>query len=307
MIIQLTVLKRIAIACSVAATVTLGGWVSPTLAGDPFRTSNPRNIGDKTEAAFNSLFQEGNYSQAKVYLIEATQVEANEPLAHALLASLAFTEKDWDTVKTYARKTIETSEQIKSQDPVRGNLYLAVGNFLEGAYIYEKEGPVSAISRLQQVFQYLDAAEQASPNDPELNLVKGYLELMLAVNLPFSSPEEAIDRLEKYAAPSFLADRGIAMAYRDLKNYDKALVFMDKSLKANPENPELQYLMGQILRKKGNADKNVGMLKQALTYFEQAAQKIDQLPPAIRKAIEYDSRKVAAEIQQMEISANPTR
>lgn len=307
MILRLTVLKRIAIACSVAATLTLSGWVNSTLAGDPFRTTNPRNIGEKTEAAFDALFQQGNYPQAKIYLVEATKVEANEPLAHAMLASLAFSEKDWETVKVYAGKTLETAEGIKSQDPVRGNLYLAVGSFLEGAYTYEKEGPVSAISRLQKVFQYLDTAEQASPDDPELNLVKGYLELILAVNLPFSSPEEAIERLEKYAAPSFLADRGIAMGYRDLKQYDKALEFMDKTLQANPDNPELQYLKGQILRKKGNLDKNVGMLKEALNYFDQAAQKINQLPPSVAKAINYDRTKVTTEIQQMQVSVNPNR
>ncbi|WP_013322879.1 Sll0314/Alr1548 family TPR repeat-containing protein [Gloeothece verrucosa] len=307
MILQLTVLKRIAIASSMAFTVTCCGWVTPTFAGDPFRASNPRPIGDKTEAAFNALFKQGNYPQAKQYLMEATKAEAKEPLAHAMLASLAYTEKDWDNVKIYAANTIQAANDIKSQDPVRGNLYLAVGSFLQGAYTYEKDGPVSAIPQLQKVFQYLDTAEQAAPNDPELNLVKGFLDLMLAVNLPFSSPEQAIERLENYAGPEYLADRGIAMAYRDMKKYDKAAEFMDKTLKASPDNPELQYLMGQILRKRGNQEKNVAMLKQALNYFDQASQKINQLPPSVVKAINYDRTKVTAEIQQMDVSANPSR
>jgi tetratricopeptide (TPR) repeat protein len=97
------------------------------------------------------------------------------------------------------------------------------------------------------VFQYLETAEKANPTDPELNLLKGYMDLILAVNLPFSSPQEAIERLETYGSPDYLVDRGIALAYRNLKQYDQALQFIDNALKATPNNPELMYLKGQIL------------------------------------------------------------
>ena len=38
-----------------------------------------------------------------------------------------------------------------------------------------------------------------------------------------------------------------AVAYRDLKEYDNALKFVDKALEIAPENPEHYYLKGQIL------------------------------------------------------------
>ncbi len=78
-------------------------------------------------------------------------------------------------------------------------------------YVFQTEGAVSVIPRLQQVFQYLETAEKVNPTDPELNLLKGYMDLILAVNLPFSSPQEAIQRLETYGSPDYLVDRGIAL------------------------------------------------------------------------------------------------
>jgi tetratricopeptide (TPR) repeat protein len=296
---NISLAKPIAIATSIAATLILTAWSSPSLAGDPFRTSNPRNIGDKTEAAFDELFEQGNYTQAKVYLVEATEKEPNEPLAHAMRASLAYTEKDWENLRTYAQKTITTAEKLKTQDPLRGNLYLAVGNFLDGAYVFEKEGAVAAISKLPQVLEYFEAAEKASPNDPELNLLKGYSDLMLAVNLPFSDPQQTIDRLETYASPKFLVNRGIALAYRDMKQYDKAIEYLDQDLAVNPDNPELKYLKGQFLRSQGKKEQNITLLKQALDYYNLALEKQNQLPANVIKSLQHEYRKVQAEIQEM--------
>jgi tetratricopeptide (TPR) repeat protein len=304
MFVGLRLTKKMALGLSLSTTLIVGGWIHPSLAGDPFRKANPRPIGDKTEAAFNAIFKQGNYLDAKKLVVEATEKEPNEPLSHAMRASLAYTDKDWETLKTYAEKTSEAARKLQSDDPLRSNLYLAVGSFLEGTYVFQTQGPVAAISRLQQVFQYLDTAEKASADDPELNLLKGYMDLILAVNLPFSSPEQAIDRLENYGSPDYLVDRGIALAYRDLKNYDKALQFMDNALKVTPENPELLYLKGQILRIQGNNRKNVSDLKQALGYFNTALKKQDQLPESVKKQLNREYRKVQEEIKSLESSAS---
>ncbi len=294
--------KKISIV-TLALTMILTGPIARSWAGDPFRKTNPRNIGDKTEAAFNAIFKQGDYKTAVKFAGEATESEPNEPLAHALRASLAYTSKDWENLKIYGRKTTEAAENLKTTDPVRSNLYIAAGNFLEGAYVFQKEGPVSALSRLQQVFQYLDAAEKAAPDDPEVNLLKGYLNLILAVNLPFSSPEQAIDKLQTYASPDYLVDRGIALAYRDMKEYDKALQFMDNALKETPNNPEVQYLKGQILRIKGNNDKNAVLLKQALDYYNLALKKQEQLPESVQKQLNREHRKVQEEIKSLDSTA----
>ena len=271
-------------------------------AGDPFRVENPRQIGDQTELAFKALFEDGNYPAAKQYLDEAelSQPEQNDPMLPALRAALAYTEQDLPAMADYASQTIAVAQKIAAQDPLRSNLYLAVGNFLEGAYQFNIDGPVAALNKLQLVFKYFDEAEKIDVNDPELNLIKGYLNLILAVNLPFSTPEQAIEKLQQYAYPQYLVNRGIALAYRDLKDYDLALAFVDKAIESTPINPELYYLKGQILRQKGQIENNLALLEEALKHFDVALAKVEQLPlEAVQKPLRREKRKTLEKIAEL--------
>ena len=265
-------------------------WVNPSLAADPFRTNDQRKIGDKTEAAFKAVFQQGNYKQAELYLRQAESSEPNEPLAYAMKASLAYVNNDLSALDTYSKKTLETGQNLIAVDPLRGNLYSAVGHFLEGAVILQRQGTVNgapqALTRLRQVYQYLDKAEAVSANDPELNLIKGYMDLMLAVNLPFANPEQAIERLEKNAAPQYLANRGVALAYRDLKQYSQALDYANRALKMTSDNPEMYYLKAQILQEQGKKEKSKPMIQEAIANFDKALAKKSQLPASLVKQIE---------------------
>ncbi|HEY9636511.1 MAG TPA: Sll0314/Alr1548 family TPR repeat-containing protein [Coleofasciculaceae cyanobacterium] len=281
--------KRTVKALTSAAVVLVSMWVTPTLAGDPFRNTSPRNIGNNTQAAFDAIFKDGNYQQAKSYLSKAEASEPNEPLAYAMLASLAYTNQDWDTLNRYAAKTLQTAEQLKSTDPLRSNLYIAVGQFLEGTYKFKKEGPVGALSRLQKVFQSLDDAKKVDPNDPELNLLTGYMDLILAVNLPFSDPAKAIERLENYASPKYLAYRGIAVGYRDLKKHDKAMEYVERALGITPGNPDLLYLKAQILR-------NQGKQQESLEFFNKALEKKPQLLKGNISQISYEKCRLEISI-----------
>jgi tetratricopeptide (TPR) repeat protein len=278
--------KRIVSTLAGAAAIALSLWVNPTLAGDPFRTSNPRLIGQKTEAAFNAIFKDGNYREAAESLLpQAATNEPNEPLIYAMQASLTYT--DWqannkekallDQIQSDATKTRQFAEQLQASDPVRGNLYIAVSHGLEAATILEQEGTVrgapKALSKLQQVYQSLEAAEKIAPQDPELNLIKGWMDLLIAVNLPFSDPTEAIARLEK-AGPNYLAYRGIAVGYRDLKQYDKAFDYVNRALAASPNHPELHYLKAQILVK-------LNRREEAKADFQAALAKSPQLPKSL--------------------------
>lgn len=278
---------------------------SASFAGDPFRTTNPRDISAQTESAFKALFEDGNYPQAKVYLIEAKNSSPNDPLLPALRASLAYTEQDWESMETYTAETLDIARSIGSKDPLRSNLYLAVGNFLDGANEYRKKGALSALSKLQLVFDYFDKAEKIEKNDPELNLIKGYLNLMLAVNLPFSSPQQAIDNLQTYASPQYLVNRGIAVAYRDLKDYDLALTYVNKSIESTPLNPELYYLKGQILRNKGEKENSLPLLQEAVKNFDIALAKVNQLPQeSVKKPLEREKRKTLEKISELGTSSN---
>jgi tetratricopeptide (TPR) repeat protein len=272
---------------------------NPCWAGDPFRNNNSRQIGEKTESAFNRLFQKGNYQEAKNLAIAATEQETKEPLAYAMRASLAYTEGDWEGLKSYGDLTVKAAEGLQESDPLRSKLYLGVGYFLQGSYLYQKEGVLSAIAKLQEVLKYMDEAAKQDPQDPELNLIKGYMDLFLSVNLPFASAEQAIERLEKYAGPEYLVNRGIAVAYRDLKQYDKALQFVNVAISQTPDNPELYYLKGQILRKQGKKNSDLGKFKQALENFDRALSQSAQLPKSIVKTLKRERDETQTKIQQM--------
>ncbi len=286
------------------AAIAVSLWATPSLAKDPFRTNNPHPIGDHTEAAFRSVFEQGNYKAAESDL---NQAEANEPLAFALKAFLAYSNSQGesdplkkqaalDNFKNYATQTRQSAEQLTQADPLRGNLYVAVGNFLEGVYVVGTQGVVrgtpQALGKLQQAFKYLDEAEKIDPKDPELNLLKGYIDLLLAVNvsLPLSSPTQAIDRLENYAAPRYLSERGLALGYRDLNQFDKALQSIDQAIAAAPKNPELSYLKAQILVKQGNNS-------QSIPLFEKALAQKDQLPSGTSTQIQKELDRTRRRIQ----------
>ncbi|MEH2208945.1 MAG: Sll0314/Alr1548 family TPR repeat-containing protein [Nostoc sp.] len=281
-----------------AAVFALSIWVNPSLAGDPFRDREPHQIGDQTEAAFKAIFQQGNYPAAQRYLEQAISKEPNEPLAYAMKASLAYGNKDWAKLDTYSQKTLETGQKLIPSDPLRGNLYTAVGHFLEGAVVITREGTVNgvpqALGRLRQVYEYLDKAEAISANDPELNLIKGYMDLLLAVNLPFASPDQAIGRLEKNAAPGYLVDRGIALAYRDLKRYPQALEYVNRAIKTTSDNPEIYYLKAQILKQLGQKEKNPQIIQEAIANFDKALTKKSQLPGDLVKQIERERRSAVS-------------
>ena len=287
-----------AIASTTVLTLILS---SPTWAADPFRTTSPHPIGDRTEAAFKAIFQDGNYKVAQGYLKQAQTLEPNEPLAYAMQASLAYSiDKDLTAFSWYGNKTLETAKQLINTDPLRGNLYAAVGYFLQGASILARDGTVKgtpdALSKLRLVYEHLDKAQAVSAQDPEINLMRGYMDLMLAVNLPFSNPEQAIARLKEFAAPQYLADRGLAIGYRDLEEYSEALTAVNQALSATANNPELYYLKAQILAEYSKKQNDRSMLQESIKNFDKAIAKKAQLPPTLVKQIERERGKAASRL-----------
>ncbi|MBE9064085.1 Sll0314/Alr1548 family TPR repeat-containing protein [cf. Phormidesmis sp. LEGE 11477] len=272
---------------SVLGAATLG--IAPAaIAADPFRPTDAHEIGEHTEAAFKVIFEEGNYTKADAALAKAEIYEADEPLVHALIAAMAYFkgETGLEEVARRAALTQETAVALKETDLLRGHLYTAVGLFLEGAYMLKTEGMAKGVPRalgmLQRVFDELDAAESIDAEDSELNLLKGSMDLMLAVNLPFADPERAINRMTQHSHPVYATQRTIAIGYRDLDQYDNALAAIDKALTAAPDNPELFYLKAQILAGQDNTDKS-------LEWFAKALAKKEQLPAAISRRIIWEN------------------
>lgn len=284
-----------------ATALILSLWANPTLAEDPFRATNQRQIGENTEAAFKAFFEQGDYLAAERYLQQAESSEAQEPLAYAMKASLGYTlREDFSSLESYGRKTLEAAKQLTPTDPLRGNLYAAVGHFLQGAAVISREGTVKgmpqALSELRQVYQYMDKAEAVSPTDPEFNLLRGYMDLMLATSLPFADPNQAITRLEKFAGPKHLAYRGLALAYRNQKQYPQAIAAVDQAIQSANDNPELYYLKAQILASQGKRENNQSKLREAVENFDKAITKKTQLPASLVKQIERERRKTAERV-----------
>ncbi|MGJ3247386.1 MAG: Sll0314/Alr1548 family TPR repeat-containing protein [Elainellaceae cyanobacterium] len=283
-------IKQFASATLGTMAIALSMWVNPAFA-DPFRTTNTREFDSQTEAAFDAMFVQGNYRAAERHLQAAA---SDEPMIHAMKASLAYLDEDWEALSENARLTLESADRLIADDPLRGYLYTAIGHFMEGAYVLSTQGTVRAtptvLSKLRQVFDNLGQAESIDSTDAELNLIKGYMDLMLAVNLPFSSPDQAIERLQSYGAPVYLVNRGVAIAYRDLRQEDKALEYVDKALQETPDNPDLYYLKAQILRLQGN-------LEESEQFFQQALRKQSQLPDSLAEQVAYEFCRTRDEIR----------
>lgn len=285
--------KRLCSAIASAAAITLTALGTPALA-DPFRPSDPRAFDGQLEAAFNAMFVDGNYVEAQSLLESASD---SDPMTHAMQASFAYLESDWDILGMEAEQTLAAAQQLMASDPLRGNLYTAVGHFMEGAYTISTQGTVQAtpivLNKLRLVFDHLRTAEEIDPQDPELNLIKGYMDLMLAVNLPFSSPDQAIERLQTYGAPSYLVQRGLAIAYRDLENLEAALGAVDLAIAETPNNPDLYYLKAQILRLDGE-------LQQSLQNFERALEQASNYPPSLAVQIAYEMCRTRNQQREMD-------
>lgn len=273
---------------SLAALISLGCLLSAPLAqaGDPFRSRNPQPIGPLTEQGFQAVFQRGDYPEALRILREARQSEAGEPLVYALLASTNYVEKDWTGLAADAQQTKATAEALKARSPLRSHLYLAVGEFLSGAAaiapsLDQGRIPITAIPQalgaVQQVYANLNAAAAIDPNDPELNLIRGFIDLMVASNLPLANANQAIAQLEK-GAPAYVSQRGVAVGLRNLKRYPEALQAVDRAIASAPDNADLYYLRGQILADQAAQENRPDLRRQADADFRRALKGSPQMP-----------------------------
>lgn len=270
------------LAVVLASSVTLPAW-----AGDPFRTTNPRVISPQAESAFQQMFKQGNYAEAVKQVDQALKADTVDPIVYGIKASLYYLNKsnndDLEFMNIYAKKTRDAAQKLLSTDPLRGHIYTGVSYLLEAGYIVTKDGLVRATPRalglVQQLLDEMKLAEEIDPTDPEFNLIKGYMDMLIAGVLPLADLETALESLRK-SSPEYLKWRGIALGYRDAKKADLALDAVNKALAAAPENPELHYLKGQILWQKGGNE-----VSGAKQMYRLALSKAKQLPPVLAKQI----------------------
>lgn len=259
---------------TLALALTLA--TTPAQAGDPFRNTNPRPISADTQAAFELMFKQGDYPAASKQLDRALRTDPNEPLTQSLKASLAYIEQDFAGMLVYARRTRDRAEQLKSKDKLRGHLYSGVGYLIEAGHAVSTQGlfggTAQALGLVQKMLDEIKAAQAINDQDPELNLIKGYMDMLIASVLPLADLDSALTSLRR-SQPNYLKYRGIALGYRDAKRAPEALEAVDQAIAAAPDNPELLYLKGQILWQKGD---DLDLAKQ---FYLQALTKAKQIPP----------------------------
>jgi tetratricopeptide (TPR) repeat protein len=284
--------------CLLSVTILLAAPVlaltESALAADPFRTGqSARTLDNSTAEAFQALFKQGDYPKARQLLGQArTNANQADPLTYALLATFAYLDADWNSFQIYGTRTQQTAANLATgDDPLRGNLYQAVGYFLQAAYDVSDAGDglpgglPNALGKVQKMFDHLGKATNINPADPELNLVTGYIELLLANEVALVSPQKAINKLKNYAAPNYLAWRGLALAYRDHGTPEQAIDAVNQALTAAPNNPDLLYLKAQILRKQGK-------LAASRQLFDQALARKAQLPAGVVKQMVKERSKI---------------
>jgi tetratricopeptide (TPR) repeat protein len=269
---------------AILTAITLWLTAMPVQAGDPFRRKPPRPIDNQTEQVFEQVFIYGNYPQARTTLTELLAKNPSEPLVYALHASVAYLDGDLTTMAQAAAQTMKTAEALQKTDPLRGHLYVGVAHFLEGGVLATENRKnllvvvPQLLDKVRVALESFDKAALVNPNDPELNLIRGFSDLLLAVNIPFSNVGDAVNRLRNSGAPPYLVHRGLALAYRDLKQFPEALIEVDKALAAAPNHPELQYLKAQILVGQQNYIEGV-------KWFDQSLAMEAQLPPTLVRQI----------------------
>ncbi|MBD2188732.1 Sll0314/Alr1548 family TPR repeat-containing protein [Pseudanabaena mucicola] len=280
---------------SLLAALVSVATVMPSFAADPFRSKNARPIGSETQKAFELMFKEGNYNAAVKQLNAAVATEANEPLLFALRASTFFATEDYLGMQVAGQRVRKNAESLRGKDNLRAYIYLAASDLIEAGYIVKTQGISSApraLPLVQSVLDYLQKAKDIDPNDPELNLIKGYVDMLIASVLPLSDLESALQSLRQFAAPDYLKWRGIALAYRDARRPDLAIDAVNKALASAPNNPELHYLKGQILWMQGG-----NSTAEAKKFFELALSKSNQMNPSLLSEIRDQCRNLSGGVK----------
>ena len=253
---------------------------SSASAADPFRSgTGARPMGAALENAFEDFFRTGSYLNSTQKLSEAQAENPREPLVYSLQAALAYFNGQPSQVQVLGQKIQQVAQSLQVKDSARSHLYRGIGEGFEGASLYLKDknlGIIKALPYLSSMIFEIDKAHQLAPNDPEINLVSGYVEMVLATQ-KLKSYSDALSSFRR-AAPAYLAYRGQALVYRDTKNYPQAQTMVGKALKEAPRNPDLFYLKGQILAlQKRPVD--------AVASFDQALALGKQLPESVKKQI----------------------
>ena len=254
------------------------------IAADPFRVGvKARPIGPSLQSAFEDFFRYGRYQSSSEKLTKAEAENPNEPLVYTLQAATAYQNRQKEAFLTTLPKIRTASKRMAAKDAARSHLYQGIAQGLEGYFLKDSVTDLpKTLTYASSMLLEIDKAHQLSPNDPEINLFVGF------VNMVLSKHDEALKNFQK-AGPPYLALRGQALVYRDTNDYANAQIAVDKAIAIAPQNPELLYLKAQILVKQKNPT-------EAVKFFDQAIKLGDQLPEGTLKQIKKERNSQVSQL-----------
>ena len=290
-------ITRVAGAALLSLTLAL-----PLHAKDPFRSTKARAIGNETSAAFTTLFRDGDYRSALPQIDRAMKANSNEPLAHTMGALVAFFQQDMNTMRQRGTSIKQTAQALQRTDKLRSHIYLAVADLVEASYLFKTEG-ISGVPKIlpliQNVLNELRTANSIDPEDPELNLLRGLIDILISSVssslIPANDVETSLTRLRQFSAPDYLRWGGVAVAYRDARQPAPALEAIDKALAVAPQNPMLHYFKGQIHWIQGN-------IPEAKRFYQMTLSRAPQLPTQFIKDVQTECIRLTGKAEECPVS-----
>ncbi len=257
-------------------------------AADPFRVGiKARPIGSSLQSVFEDFFRYGRYQSSNQKLTMAQAENPNEPLVYTLLAATAYQNQQKGVFLTTLPKIRAASKAIAVKDVARSHLYQGIAQGLEGYFLKDSVTDLpKTLTYASSMLLEIDKAHQLSPNDPEINLFVGF------INMVLGKRDEALSNFQK-AGPPYLALRGQALVYRDTQDYANAQVAVDKAIATAPKNPELFYLKAQILSLQKKPT-------EAVKFFDRAIKLGNELPEGTLKQINKERSSQLSQLSSAE-------
>ena len=254
----------------IAIALQGSGLSAPSLASadtDPFRAgTEARDMAPEIARAMNTFFCNGDYVTLAKELEEARSVAPDEPMVYVAYSALAYMSEDYDTIREMTGLTLETAAEMKESDPLRGHLYIGVGNGMRAATLVVNEGIAvglpKALPSINTMFAEFRTAQQIAPDDSEVNFFVGFIDLMMTRH------DRALAQFQSASSPQHMADWGQALTYRDMGQYEEGLAAIERALNSGCQHPEHYYLQAQLLRKLDRYEESVAAFDRSLESAE---------------------------------------